>query len=434
MENKIISHITTKNYRNLVNGEGIVLNNLNILIGSNGSGKSNLVALLEFFKNCLTPTADLDSRGITAFQDALSKLRDNILDASIKKPAVVAFEFEFYFSDSSIIVYELSLYVDKVVSINKEKLIDKNPIDNYSSSLRFRIPETFIYYQSHSPQLGHAIVALKNDSTDNILIKELEDVPTNELSLITIPKLLIEKGNILPERIPLYKAHRDLKDMVKKWQFYNSNEMNLSKIRGANPKIGLNDVILAKSGENLPTVLDNITNHIKYGIDFDERINNAMKEILPMTRRIKTTREGMSLSVQWYFEGMETPFYLDDMSDGTVRMLCWATILHSPILPSLLVIDEPELSLHIAWMGILANWIKQASQKTQIIISTHSPDLLDYFTDCSADVICFEKTQPKGHFQAKKLPQEIIQEKIADGWQLGDLYRIGDDIIGGWPW
>jgi len=46
---KMISKITTKNYRNLVNEEGINLNNLNILIGSNGSGKSNLVALLEFF-------------------------------------------------------------------------------------------------------------------------------------------------------------------------------------------------------------------------------------------------------------------------------------------------------------------------------------------------------------------------------------------------
>ena len=60
MENKIISEIYTKNYRNLVNNEdGITLNNLNILIGSNGSGKSNLVALLEFFKNCLTPLESL---------------------------------------------------------------------------------------------------------------------------------------------------------------------------------------------------------------------------------------------------------------------------------------------------------------------------------------------------------------------------------------
>ncbi|HEY8098049.1 MAG TPA: AAA family ATPase [Methylobacter sp.] len=423
---KIISKITTKNYRNLVNEDGITLNNLNILIGSNGSGKSNLVATLEFFKNCLTPTSDLDNRGITAFQNALSKLGYNILDASIKRPAKVSFEFEFPNICSVSETFVLTLYVDKVVSIAEEIFQHTKP--NGDS----RIP--FIYYKSHDKQAGIGMVSINHKNKRGSSFQRLEHVPVDELSLLAIPKLLTEQGTFYPEQVPLYKTYSELNDTVKKWQFYNANDMNLAIIRGERPKIGSSDVILAKSGGNLPAVLDNISNHMIYGIDFDERINNAMKEILPMTRRIKTSREGMSLTVQWYFEGMEVPFYLDDMSDGTVRMLCWATILHSPILPTLLVIDEPELSLHIAWMGILANWIKQASQKTQIIISTHSPDLLDYFTDCADDVICFEKTQPKGHFKAQKLPETIIKDKIADGWQLGDLYRSGDDVIGGWPW
>ena len=427
MKNKIISRITTKNYRNLVNEDGIVLSNLNILIGSNGSGKSNLVGILEFLKNCLTPSSDLDSRGITAFQNALSKLGYNILDAGIKKPAKVSLEFEFpNLHTQSEIKFSLALYVDKVVSIAEESLEHTKSINGSE--------RPFFYYKSHHQQVGSSMVSINNKDKQGLHFEKQSQVPTDELSLLAIPKLLTEQGTFSPEQVPLYKIYSDLSDAVKKWQFYNANEMDLAKIRGASPKVGSSDMVLAKSGENLPTVLDNITNHIKYGIDFDERINNAMKEILPMTRRIKTSREGMSLTVQWYFEDMEVPFYLDDMSDGTVRMLCWATILHSPILPTLLVIDEPELSLHIAWMGILANWIKQASQKTQIIISTHSPDLLDYFTDCSADVICFEKTLPKGHFKAKKLSEAIIQDKIAEGWQLGDLYRAGDDIIGGWPW
>lgn len=424
---KIISKITTRNYRNLVNGEGIVLNNLNILIGSNGSGKSNLVATLEFLKNCLTPTSDLDNRGITAFQNALSKLGYNILDGSIKKPAKVSLEFEFpNLHSQSEITLSLDLYVDKLVSIAEEHLQHTKPNSHAD--------RPFIYYKSHDNQAGTGMVSINNTDRKGSHFEKLPQVPVDELSLLSIPKLLTEQGTFSPEQVPLYKIYSELSDSVKKWQFYNANEMDLTKIRGANPKLGSSDMILGKSGENLPTVLDNISNHIGYGIDFDERINNAMKEILPMTRRIKTSREGMSLTVQWYFEDMEVPFYLDDMSDGTVRMLCWAIILHSPILPTLLVIDEPELSLHIAWMGILANWIKQASQKTQIIISTHSPDLLDYFTDCADDVICFEKTQPKGHFKAQKLPKTIIQDKIAEGWQLGDLYRTGEDVIGGWPW
>lgn len=423
---KMISKITTKNYRNLVNEDGVVLNNLNILIGSNGSGKSNLVAILEFFKNCLTLSSDLESRGITAFENAQSKLGYNILDAFIDKPATVDFIFEFpYLHSSSGMRFFLSLFVDKSckVLINEEMLMNLNPDTESGLSYYYRI------------NLGSGMVSVKSDEHGGYSLKELKEIPMNELSLIAIPNPLIRNGILSPpNKVPFYDANRDLVDVVKKWQFYNANEMDLTKIRGERPKVGSSDVILAKSGENLPAVLDNLSNHIKYGIDFDERINNAMKEILPMTKRIKTSREGMSLTVRWYFDDMEEPFYLDDMSDGTVRMLCWATILHSPILPTLLVIDEPELSLHIAWMGILANWIKQASQKTQIIISTHSPDLLDYFTDCADDVICFEKTQPKGHFKAQKLPEAIIKDKIAEGWQLGDLYRAGDDIIGGWPW
>ena len=158
--------------------------------------------------------------------------------------------------------------------------------------------------------------------------------------------------------------------------------MSLKAIRDTYPKIGANDIFLSATCENLPLVLDNLMQHPKYCIDFEEQINNAMKSILPNTRKIKTYRSNLSLAVQWHFEDMRQPFYLNEMSDGSVRMLCWASILHSPQLPTLLVIDEPELGLHVAWMQILAEWIKNAADKTQVIISTHSPDLLDYFTDC----------------------------------------------------
>jgi predicted ATPase len=99
----------------------------------------------------------------------------------------------------------------------------------------------------------------------------------------------------------------------------------------------------------------------------------------------------------------------------------------------LLVIDEPELGLHVSWMPILAEWIKQASRKTQIIITTHSPDLLDHFTDCLENVYCFY-SEDKTHFSMKTLSQAMLDEKLKEGWELGDLYRVGDPTVGGWPW
>lgn len=108
-------------------------------------------------------------------------------------------------------------------------------------------------------------------------------------------------------------------------------------------------------------------------------------------------------------------------------------ILNSPVLPSLLVVDEPELGLHPAWLNTLAKWIKAAAAKTQVIVTTHSPDLLDHFTDRVNDVICFQY-DGKIHFKPTHLSEKALKPKLDDGWQLGDLYRVGDPDIGGWPW
>ncbi|MFN9173215.1 MAG: hypothetical protein ACK58N_01505, partial [Synechocystis sp.] len=65
--------------------------------------------------------------------------------------------------------------------------------------------------------------------------------------------------------------------------------------------------------------------------------------------------------------------------------------------------------------------------------STHSPDLLDQFTDCIENVHCFYQ-QDNNYFGIKTLSQESLQPQLDEGWELGDLYRVGDPLVGGWPW
>ena len=214
------------------------------------------------------------------------------------------------------------------------------------------------------------------------------------------------------------------------WTFYNSNDLKLDIIRNSEPKIGPSDTELSITGDNLALVVDNLSQDL----DFEDALNLAMKSIFPKTRRIRAVRVGrLSLTIEWHIEGNNEPFYLNEMSDGTVRMLCWAVILHSPTLPSLLVIDEPELGLHPAWLSVLAKWIKKASEKTQIILTTHSPDLLDKFTDRLENVYCFYPTDAN-HYGLKPLSSEALKPQLEEGWELGDLYRVGDPMVGGWPW
>jgi predicted ATPase len=84
-------------------------------------------------------------------------------------------------------------------------------------------------------------------------------------------------------------------------------------------------------------------------------------------------------------------------------------------------------------MKVLAGWIEYASRQTTIIVSTHSPDLLDRFTDRSESVICHTLNN-RGFASMDRIEQNQFQSRLQEGWELGDLYRVGDPSIGAWPW
>ena len=434
MNQPIIRFLTTKNYKNLHLDPSVILNNLNIFIGSNGSGKSNFISCLKFLKDCLIAIPD-ENRGVSSFEDAISKFGgDRILDFNVESPAKVSIACCFsqinqtgnLQKDSAILDFQLYTDRQKVrATISEEYLYGGEDLQETSSR------QPFYYYKLHNRGLGQGLLSVyKSPGQEPTNFETLDNIPTNSLGLLTIPTLL-ENSKVPPENTPVYKIRRELIEFISKWQFYNANNMNLNLIRTVEPKIGGSDIYLSASGDNLSLVLDNLRNQ---NIDFEDSLNEAMKSILPKTRRLRALRSGrLSLTVEWYFEGIKEAFYLNEMSDGTVRMLCWATILHSPLLPSLIVIDEPELGLHVSWMPILAEWIKKAATKTQIIITTHSPDLLDHFTDCLENVLCFY-SENRTHFSVKSLSKEMLEQKLEEGWELGDLYRVGDPSIGGWPW
>ncbi len=427
MNQPFLRFLRTTNFKNLSLEKEIELGKINIFIGSNGSGKSNFISCLRFLRDSINNTF-YESRGISDFSNAINEM-GKILDNTIESPAVVRFEYCFSEFLHTVNNKTNNIVLDIKISVSKKK----NSIHNeslYSAEDLYKSDSIFYYYEINQ---GQGNISIYNTSGENSITNSYEilnNIPTTQLVLSILPEL-IENIISTPQSIPAYKIRRDLIEFISRWCFYNANNMDLNLIRKSEPKIGGNDIYLSPSGDNLPLVLENL---IQENIDFEDSINQAMKSILPKTRRIRPIRSGrLSLTVEWYFENVKEPFYLSEMSDGTVRMLCWATILHSPVLPSLLVIDEPELGLHVSWMRILAEWIKEAARKTQVIVTTHSPDLLDHFTDCLENVYCFY-SQDSTHYSIKTLSKEILNPSLEEGWQLGDLYRVGDPNVGGWPW
>jgi len=425
MNKQRIRLLQSKNFKNLNMNDGISLNNLNIFIGPNCSGKSNFISMLQFLKDCIVAGSE-DKQG-GRYEYAVSQLGGtNILNKDIKTPADV--NFCFHFSKTDTIPKGLNLDLQLFIGARDSKVTIKK--ESLSDSILVQLTP-FYYYKYHDIEIGKGVVSYYDDShARSSHFERVDNIPNNSLGLNLTHSILEESKNP-PERTPIYKVSRELIDTITNWHFYNSNDMNLNKIRTSEPKIGPSDIYLSKSGHNLALIIENL---IQADINFEESLNKAIRSIIPITRRFRPARTGlMSINLQWYFEGFQECFYLNEISDGAVRMICWAAILLSPKPPSLLVIDEPELGLHVSWMPILSEWIKIAAQKTQVIICTHSPDLLDYFTEHIDDVRCFSSKDSK-YFSINPISKTQLQGKFDDGWKLGDLYRVGDPIVGGWPW
>ena len=133
------------------------------------------------------------------------------------------------------------------------------------------------------------------------------------------------------------------------------------------------------------------------------------------------------IRLQWHPVGEDVLFDEYQLSDGTLRMMSLVTLLLQPELPSLILIDEPEIGLHPAAVSILADLLKKASEKTQIIVSTQSIDLVNRFSP--EDIIVGDYLKNQSVF--KRLNTEELKSWL-DDYTLGELWE--KNIFGGQPY
>lgn len=140
-----------------------------------------------------------------------------------------------------------------------------------------------------------------------------------------------------------------------------------------------------------------------------------------------------SILLRWRERGMDSELGIHQMSDGTLRFICLATLLLQPpeLLPSLILIDEPELGLHPYAIVLLASLLRAVAQRVQVLIATQSIALLDRLapepTDI-ADVIVVDRQEGQSVF--RRLEPREFDTWLAD-FSPGDLWEKG--ILGGSP-
>jgi predicted ATPase len=132
------------------------------------------------------------------------------------------------------------------------------------------------------------------------------------------------------------------------------------------------------------------------------------------------------IRLEWRERGSDTYFNASALSDGTLRFICLATLLLQPDLPSTILLDEPELGLHPYAITILAELLRGAATKTQVIASTQSVGLVNQFEP--EDVIVVEREDQQSVFRHL---DRADMESWLDDYGLGDLWE--KNIIGGRP-
>lgn len=131
------------------------------------------------------------------------------------------------------------------------------------------------------------------------------------------------------------------------------------------------------------------------------RICDTVQQVAPFFEDFLLERESEGedekTRLEWKQKGSSFPFQPWQFSDGTMRFICLATALLQPRLPSTIVIDEPELGLHPFALDLLAALIHEASDRTQLIVSTQSPLLLNHFEP--EQVIVVDRADGASRFQ-----------------------------------
>jgi len=141
-----------------------------------------------------------------------------------------------------------------------------------------------------------------------------------------------------------------------------------------------------------------------------------------------TTDNVDKIQLEWTELNQDIPFKANELSDGTLRFICLATVLLQPeaYMPSVILIDEPELGLHPYAIAVLAALMSSAAEAHQLIISTQSVELVNEFA--AEDLIVVNRENSASTF--KRLDETALKEWLED-YTLGELWK--KNLLGGRP-
>ncbi len=382
MRDHHLKSISIKNYRSLVNVR-VDLGSVNVFFGPNGVGKSSLLDTLWFVRDCSARDAE---RAASQRDHGVGLLSDQAADDARIEIAL----------ETSLARYTLSFGT----SAGRIEPRAAEALWSLDGSIRY------LHRLAGSEQLEvHSPGANKHVQAVTLTLREPERLGLESLLAFS------------PDLSPVASMDRALRAT----KYFSSRQFALPTIKRRGSESS-HEQWLWDRGDNLWSVLRNLRDRER----LDQRwttIRDFMREAFPNFDDIVLEQTGPnSVYAQMIERGLRKPIYASGISDGHLQLLLLLTALFSELEArgTILVLDEPDLSLHPWALAVLAKAIKRGADEwgKQVILATHSPVLLSQFEPEQ----CFVLDRSEAGTQVRPVNSLAGAADLLEAYSLGSLY------------
>jgi predicted ATPase len=384
------SRIEVQGYR-LLGDVSVPLSGLNVLIGPNGCGKSTLLdvfALLAAGANEDLSRAISSRGGMTSL---LSRSPSTNVDA-----------------DRFRLKLESDVQADQPLTYNLEiartgsgfQIADEvlSPFQKAGKKEPFK----WIHNRPGHPRYydGHNLVPPTWEYKDS------------ELALAQAPRT--------------YPIAEQFRARLRATRFYSFLDVSASSLVRLPQDLDPIPLLPGQNGEHLVAALYNVRTHHE---DTYERILDALRAGFPSFRDLDFPLVAAGkATLLWKEKGFAKGFQAHELSEGTLRYLWLTAVLLSPQLPPVVLFDEPEVSLHPELLKLLAGLLREAAERSQILVATHSDRLIRWLSP--GDLMIFDRRDGDVSITRADDPSLNLDEWLKK-YTLDELWLMGE--LGGRP-
>ena len=330
--------LTIDGFRRLFKAE-VEMRPLTVMIGANGIGKSSFLEIFSLLAE--------SAKG--QLQSKISELSGLNQMVTLDKAESITISLSMPVKDREPLNYSVKLAnKGQFYEIGLETLTQQRDRNAF---------QPFKYIDSHGLDIKYF-----SPDEQKLLRPNWQHNPF-ETSLAQVPKM--------------YQEPEILRQNLASCSFYKAWELNLSPQSPIRLPQSMRPVTLpGTKGENLVSCLYYLR---ETDPDRFEIIEDTLAAAFPDFERLSFPPVAAgTLAMTWKDRNFSHPFYMHQLSEGTLRFLWLITLLQSRDLTAVTLIDEPEVSLHPELLQLLADAMREASQRTQLIVATHSDRLIRF--------------------------------------------------------